>query len=324
MITRAVALATLPLLALPAWSAGTVAGTIIENTAVVSFDLGGTPATQNSNTVSLTVVERLDVIVTLQSGQVFVAPNDANRSLLFTVTNTGNGTETLQLTMDSLLAGDDFDPVPTVPPIYFDSDSSGDFSAGDVAYVSGTNDPDLLPDESIDMLIVNDIPGGVVNGDLGRSELTATSATGTGNPGDVFAGQGDGGLDAVVGTSGGASASVGEYLVADVAVSILKSVVASDPFGGTEVVPGTTLTYTVTVEVTNAGTASASVVSDPIPANTTFVAGSITLNAGSLTDATDADAGELDSSGAPTVIVRLGDLTQAGGIQTVIFQVTID
>ena len=318
------ALATLPLLALPAWSAGTVAGTIIENTAVVSFDLGGVPATQNSNTVSLTVVERLDVIVTLQSGQVFVAPNGANRSILFALTNTGNGTETFQLTMDSLLAGDDFDPVPTVPPIYFDTDSSGDFSAGDVAYVNGSNDPDLLPDESIDMLIVNDIPGGVVNGNLGRSELTATSATGTGNPGDIFAGQGDGGLDAVVGTTGGESAAVGEYLVADAAVSVLKSVIASDPFGGTEVVPGTTLTYTITVEVTNAGTASASIVSDPVPANTTFVAGSITLNAGSLTDAIDADVGELDSSGAPTVVVRLGDLTQAGGIQTVVFQVTID
>jgi hypothetical protein len=34
--------------------------------------------------------------------------------------------------------------------------------------------------------------------------------------------------------------------------------------------------------------------------------------------------GELDSSGAPTVIVRLGDLTLADGIQTVEFQVTID
>ena len=36
------------------------------------------------------------------------------------------------------------------------------------------------------------------------------------------------------------------------------------------------------------------------------------------------DAGELDTTGAPTVVVRLGDLTQADGIQTVEFQVTID
>jgi hypothetical protein len=54
------------------------------------------------------------------------------------------------------------------------------------------------------------------------------------------------------------------------------------------------------------------------------VPGSITLNAGALTDAIDADAGELDTSGAPTVVVRLGDLTQADGIQTVVFEVTID
>jgi hypothetical protein len=48
------------------------------------------------------------------------------------------------------------------------------------------------------------------------------------------------------------------------------------------------------------------------------------LNAVSLTDATDADAGELDTSVTPTVVVRLGDLVQTDGIQTVEFQVTID
>lgn len=317
-------LAVCQLLAVPAWSAGTAAGTVIQNTAVVSFDLGGTTATQNSNTVSLTVVERLDVLVTLQNSQVFVAPSDVNRSILYTVTNSGNGSETMQLTIDSVLAGDDFDPVPAVPPIYFDSDASGDFTAGDVAYVSGNNDPVLAPDESVDILIVNNIPGGVVNGNLGRSELTATSATGTGNPGDTFAGQGDGGLDAVIGSSGGNAASVGEYLVADVAITIQKAVSVSDPFGGSEVVPGATLTYTITVEVNNAGTATASAVNDPVPADTTFVAGSITLNGGSLTDPIDADAGELDTSGPASVVVRLGDLTQADGIQTVEFQVTID
>ena len=107
-------------------------------------------------------------------------------------------------------------------------------------------------------------------------------------------------------------------------LTISKAVQVADPFGGTEPVPGATLTYTVTIEVTNGGTAANSVFADPIPTYTSFVASSIALNGAGLTDAVDADAGELDVAGAPTVIVRLGDLTQADGAQTVSFDVTID
>jgi uncharacterized repeat protein (TIGR01451 family) len=316
--------AVLILLAGQALAAGTPAGTVIDNVAEVSFDLSGTPITLQSNIASITVVERIDVVVTLQSGQVLVTAGDVDRSLLFTVTNTGNGTEEFSLSIDSLLAGDDFDPVPGVPPIFFDTDGSGDFTAGDVAYAPGSNDPVLPADASIDILLVNDIPGTVLNGQLGRSQLTASSATGTGNPGDPFPGQGDGGVDAIVGTSGGTALQFGEYLVSDVQMNIVKSVAISDPFGNQDPIPGATLTYTVTIEVVNGGTATAAAFSDAIPAGTTYTASTITLNAVSLSDATDADAGELDTSVTPTVVVRLGDLVQTDGIQTVEFQVTID
>jgi uncharacterized repeat protein (TIGR01451 family) len=103
-----------------------------------------------------------------------------------------------------------------------------------------------------------------------------------------------------------------------------KSVVVADLFGGAEPTVGATLTYTVILEVLNAGTASASVFSDQIPQFSTYVANSIFLNGGNLTDFTDVDSGELDTSAAPRVVVRLGDLTQADGIQTIEFQVTID
>lgn len=307
-----------------ALSAGTPAGTVISNVAQVDYEIAGTPNTATSNVSSVTVQERIDVVVTLQSPQILVAAGETDRAVLFTVTNTGNGTETFQLAVNSVLGGDDFDPVPSATPIYFDTDASGDFSVGDVAYAPGSNDPVLAADTSVDILLLNDIPGTVVNGELGRSELAADSTTGTGAPGDVFAGQGDAGTDAVLGTTGGTGSDTGEYLVADVQISVLKSVSVLNQFGGTEPIPGATLTYTVTAQVTNSGTATNSVFSDPIPADTTYVPGSITLNAGALTDAIDADAGELDSSGAPTVVVRLGNLTQADGIQTVVFEVTID
>jgi uncharacterized repeat protein (TIGR01451 family) len=307
-----------------AFALGTPAGTVIENTATVTFDLAGSQVTLQSNTTTVTVVERIDVDVTVQSAQVLVAANDTGQALLFRVTNTGNGSETFALAIDSVLGGDDFDPVPAVPPIYFDTDSSGDFNAGDVAYTPGTNDPVLVADASVDVFLVNDIPGGVANGETGLSQLTATSTTGTGAPGTEFTGQGDGGVDAIVGTSGGDDVDVGEYLVSDVQVNVVKSQAVADPFGGTQPIPGATITYTITVEVLGTGTATASAVSDVIPTFTTYVPASITLNAVSLTDAIDADAGEFDTSGAPTVVVRLGDLTAVAGIQTVVFQVTID
>jgi len=307
-----------------ALAAGTPAGTVIDNVAEVSFDLAGTPITLQSNIASITVVERIDVVVALQSGQVLAAAGNVDRALLFTVTNTGNGTEEFSLAIDSLLASDDFDPVPAVPPIFFDTDASGDFTAGDVAYAPGSNDPVLPADASVDILLVNDIPGVALNGQLGRSELTASSATGTGNPGDPFPGQGDGGVDAILGTSGGTAAQFGEYLVSDVQMNIVKSIAISDPFGNQDPIPGATLTYTITIEVVNGGTATTAAFRDAVPSGTSYAAGTITLNTISLTDATDADAGELDTSVTPTVVIRLGDLTQPDGVQIVEFQVTID
>jgi len=287
----------------PAWSEGTPVGTVVDNVASVNFDIGANNVTQLSNTTRVTVVERIDVVVTLQSGQIAVTSNDTNRSLLFTITNTGNGTEAYELTIDNALAGDDFDPVQAVPAIYFDTDASGDFSFGDLAYTLGVNDPVLAADATVDMLLVNDIPGAIVNGNLGRSELTATSVTGTGAPGDTLAGLGDGNVDAVIGTTGGEGAVFGEYLVADVQFAIVKSVTVSDPFGGNQPTPGATLTYTITAEVTSPGTATASVFTDPIPAFTTYVADSILLNGGNLTDALADDAGEIPAARRPSLCV---------------------
>ncbi len=308
----------------PAGAVGTAVGTVIENTAVVNFELAGTPLAIQSNTTTLAVAERINVTVTLQSPQVPVAPGDTGQALLFTVTNTGNGTETFQLSIDSAVAGDDFDPIPAVPGIYFDTDGSGDFNAGDQAYAPGSNDPDLLADESISVFLVNDIPTGLANGLTGRSALTATSATGTGAPGTVFANQGDGGVNAVIGLTGGEAQETGEYLVSDVLLSVVKSQLVNDSFGGNEPLPGATLTYTIVVTVNSAGTAVASVVRDAIPEFSTYVADSITLNGAPISDLADTDDGEFDTSGVPSVVVRLGDLTQALGPQTVVFQVVID
>ena len=302
---------------------GTPAGTLIENTATVNFDLAGTPVTQTSNTTRVTVAERVDVSVSLQSPQRLVAAGATDQPLRFTVVNTGNGSEAFTLAINSVVTGDDFDPLPSAVAIYFDSDASGDFSAGDQPYVPGNNDPLLAADASVDVFIVNDIPGSVSNGQLGFSELIVTAATGSGAPGTSYPGQGDGGVAAIVGSTGATATVAGEYFVSDVQVAIAKSQVVADPFGGNEPVPGATITYTLIVDVTT-GTATAAVVRDPIPTFTSYVAGSLTLNAAALSDAADTDAGELDTSSAPEIVVRLGDLSPTDGTQTIEFTVVID
>jgi uncharacterized repeat protein (TIGR01451 family) len=305
-------------------AAGTPAGTIIQNTASVTYTVGGSQATTPSNTTTVTVAERLDVNVTLQSGSVSVRPGDTHRVLLVRVTNTGNGSESFRLAMTSAIGGDNFDPTPSSPAIYFDTDGSGDLSAGDTAYVAGSNDPLLAPDAFVAVLVVNDIPTGLANGQVGRSRLSAQSNIGVGAPGTVLPGKGPGGVDAVVGSSGGSSNATGDYVVSDVTVSNVKTATVLDPFGGTEPVPGARITYQIVASATGSGSAANAVIDDAIPANTTFVPGSLRLNAAALTDVADADAGEFIAGANPAVRVRVGSLSAAGGAQTIVFQVTIN
>ena len=276
-----------------------------------------------SNTSTVVVGELVNVTMALQSGTVSVAAGAANEWLLFLVTNTGNGVEEFTLTGDSVLVGDDFDPTPAAPFIYLDSDGSGDLSPGDTPYVAGSNDPSLAADASVAVLLVNDIPAGLPDGEYGRSELTATSNTGTGAPGTLLPGLGTGGVDAVIGTSGGEVAVTGQYLIGDILLSAVKSQAVLDPFGGTQPIPGAAITYQVVVTATGTGVALGALFNDPIPANTTYVAGTLRLNGASLTDVADADAGSFVSV-PPAVAVSLGNLTSAAGPQTIDFRVLIN
>jgi uncharacterized repeat protein (TIGR01451 family) len=307
-----------------AHAAGTLAGTSVSSQASASYTLAGSPQTSTSNPASFLVAEVLDLNVTLVSTTVTVAAGDTNRTLLFTLTNTGNGAEEFPLALDNLVAGDDFDPIAAAAAVYFDSDGSGDLSPPDLAYTAGINDPSLAPDASIAVLLVNDIPAGLADGLVGRSRLLAGAATGTGTPGANFAGQGTGGTDAVVGANGGQAGATGEYQVSEAEVALTKSATVVSAGGGSAPVPGASITYQIVVNVTGSAPAAAFVLTDAIPAGTTFAAGSLQLNGLTLTDAADADAGEFQGGATPSVRVALGDLTQAAGPQTVAFTVTIN
>jgi len=306
-----------------AQAAGTSAGTSVSNTATAEFSIASVAGSASSNTVTFRVDEKLDVNLSWQdAANITVNSPDSNRVLSFLLTNTGNGNDSYALSVQNNLGGDQFDP--SLVDIYLDANANGIFDPGvDTLYVAGSNDPVLAPDASLAVFVRNNIPAALSSGNLGRSQLIATSKTLSGAPGTALAGAGDAGTAAIVGTSGGSASSIGVYQINGATVSLVKSVVVIDPLGGTQPTTGATLTYSIAVNASG-GTASNVMISDPIPANTTYVAGSLTLNGASLSDAADGDAGDVGVSAANTVTVNLGNISSAASTQTISFKVIIN
>lgn len=311
--------------AVDAHAVGTAAGTNIQSTAQVSYQIAGSTLSTSSNTSTVTVAEILDTVITIAGSTVTAQAGATQQELVFTVTNTGNGIETFELiALSAGVGGDAFDPELATPAIYFDTDNSGDFSSPDTVYVAGTNDPTLVADASVRVLVLNSIPSGAANGTRGRSQLTARARTGYGDPGTSFAG-GDGGVEAVAGTTRAEATLFGEYLVESFLITAVKSHSFQDQFGGTRPLPGARINYQIVVTPSGSGTAAAATFTDSIPDNTTYVAGSLELNNAPLTDAGgNDDAGAYITTPVPEVRVSLGDLTSASGPQTIEFAVTIN
>ncbi len=323
-------LCTLLLLALPAsvLAVGVTAGTVITNQAQVSAMLNGNPVNKLSNLATFTVNEILDLTLTWQdANNIIVHEGDTGQMLTFLLANTGNSTEAFNLTIDNAISGDQLDP--QSPTIYLDTNGNGSYNPGiDQPFDSSTNLPTLEADHVINLFVFNDIPSGQNDGDLGISRLIAAAETGSGAPGTVFPPASPGDPHAIIGASGARASDNGIYEITKSTVTLNKSVKIDDPDGGDQPVTGAILTYSVLVEVT--GTTTSLVVSDQIPAYTTYLPGSMTLFDGSttktLTDPVDADEGtfienQVDSEKF-AVTYNLGDLTNT--TRTLTFQVTID
>ena len=306
------------LITTPAHAGGVKAGTLIENTASATYDGGAGPVTIPSNTITVKVDELLDVTVTSRdSGPVSAAPGSA--VLTFELTNTGNGPEAYTLTANPAVAGNDFDT--TVNGLAVDTNGNGVYDPGVDQMLTGpATTAAIAADASLTVFVLVTIPGGVADGDQSDVSLLAEAVTGTGAPGTAFAGQGAGGGNAIVGSTGANATATGSLSVGITDVDLIKSATVRDPFGGTGIVPGATITYAIRAEVRGSGSVSDLVVTDAAPADTTYVAGSLKLDGAILTDAADADAGRSGTSG---ISVDLGTVS-GGSSRTVTFQVTID
>lgn len=302
-----------------AYAAGTLAGTDITNIATASYETGGNTVDIDSNPVVIKVDELLDVTaVSGDPGDVITTNGAQNVVSTFRLTNTGNGPESFRLTPNVVNGGDDFDPA--LVQVVIDSNNNGLYDPGvDTVYIAGTNDPLLAPDQIIRVFVLTNVPATQSNGDRAEVRITAAATTGTGAPGTAFAGAGQGGGNAVVGSTG-ADADAGGFLLVNAAsVALVKTATVQDPFGGTTSVPGSIITYTLTATVSGTGTLNNMAINDPIPASSQYVAGSLTLTAAPLTDATDADQGNFNGT---RISVALGNVA-AGQSRVVTFKVKV-
>lgn len=302
-------------------AAGTTAGTTISNTATATYtDPGGNTRSANSNQVDIKVDELLNVTVAkADPGPVVVTLGSTNQVLSFTITNTGNGSEAFDLTPTTAIGGDQFDP--TTTSIVIDTNGNGVYDPGvDTVYTAGSNDLTLAPDQSKRVFVLSTISGSGSDLDRGDLDLTAAARTGTGAAGTIFAGQGQGGGDAVVGTTGADGVDRGAYVIQSATIAFVKSAAVLDPFGGTRSVPGSIVTYTLVATISGTGTLTNLAIGDAIPANTTFQPGTITFQGSPMTDASDADAGQFASN---SVSVQLGSVA-GGQTRTVTFKVRIN
>jgi len=259
----------------PAQAAGTLAGTSISNQAYADYkDANGNAMTRvYSNTVTVTVTQVASVTTTPET-----AANNAvagtNIAYAVTITNSGNGTDTITLAVTTTLG--------TVK-LYKDDNGDGIWQPTETTEVSTTGP--LAADASFKVFAVIAVPAGAANGTTGTTTVTTTSThTGTVKDDSTFT------------------------TTAQAAV-LAASKSSVDPASNSTLVttakPGDIITYMVTV--TNTGAPGYDLVySDVIPANTTYVAGSMKAGASTsynsapntLTDANDGY--EFTAGTAPT------------------------
>ena len=339
-----------------AHAVGTNAGLEIRNSAQASFSVSGIAQTPvNSNSTQTFVDELIDVVVvSTNAGPVGVSSPDVGAVLEFTVTNTGNGAETFQLIANVAVGGDDFNPALT--QLYLETNSVPGLqigASGDTPYLSPGNDPLLAEDESIQVYALSSIPAGLTQNNEGALQLRAVSTTiiaGSGMadpsdpgfpvPGTSYAGAGDpdeagtGNVIAVVGATQDVNnlliSAEGRYVVSSAVVALTKTASnVVDPFGGATLVPGAVITYTLEVEVSGTGTAEALAITDLIPAELEYLAGTLAVSALPAGEEVDDDFAPVGidntgfDAGTQTVTVSLSDVAGGAPVITITFDAAI-
>lgn len=321
---------------------GTDAGTSIDNQAQVDYEVGGigqepilsdpngnsTPGLGSGAAPTTFLVDNRVDFTLVEFGLIGatqVNPGQADAVTTFQLTNTGNAAQDYDLSVVNLVGGTVNGDTDTVDMsnlrVFADTDGSGDWTPGDLAFVD-----ELAEGGNILIFAVVNASVSLANGDVGNVEVTATThdAGGAGVLGAqttddaatpdststvevVFA---DDGLGSV---GDGLEVAADGYIVASAALTVTKSsTVISDPFNGTtnpKALPGATVEYDVTIQNTGTTDANQVRIEDTLNGNLSLALGAyggagqdaqIDLGSGTSVTTCSLDAGDLDGDGCGT------------------------
>jgi uncharacterized repeat protein (TIGR01451 family) len=320
-----------------AFAQNTASGVTISNTATVNYSVNSIAQTAINATTSFVVDTVVNVNVT---GGVTtnVTPGQNGAATAFTVTNTGNAASNYTLTPANL-GGDQFQ-VGTIDVRVDDGDGLYEAAEDTATAITG-----LARNGSITVFVIGNIPVDRVNNDQALVQLQANAI----DPGTGLAWVNDTGADVQGGLPQIVVASLTDldqdtFLVVTATLGVTKtSTVVRDPFNLTtnpKAIPSAVMEYAIAIANTGAEPATLQSISDPIPVNTTFLAGdyagstdvSIQSGAAPATFCV-AEAGGTDSNADGCVRTVGGALTVGapaittvadGSTVTVRFRVTIN
>lgn len=332
--------------ATPSFAAGTTAGQTITNNVTVEYQVGGVDQTDVTASDSFVVDRKINLVIDEQGNSTtIVAQNQQDAVTAWNVTNSSNATIDVSLVGDNSVAAhggtDTFDV--TNIRIYED-DGDGVFDAGDtlVTYLD-----EMAEDETRLVFIVADIPNGEANGEVAGVRLTGTAAEGDtiGSEGSTItestsnnAAAEDTVFADADGVYDGIAFDNDDYTVAaaDLTATKISEVLAAGyPISGaTEYynIPGATVQYCIAVtNASGAADAENVVITDAVPADMTFIAGSILVGGAYDDNSTPGDTTDDSCSGGSaggsfdgsSVTANFGTVS-AGTTEVVTFQARID
>ena len=270
---------------------GVPLGTIVNASATINYnnplDQPQQPVSANANAAKLTISQLYAVSVGVDQSTI----GDPSDLVYYTttVTNDGNGPDIFTISYTNAMTTWEF---------YFDHNADGVINNGDVLITDSNLDGKLdigtlVQNEVVYIIGKATIPAGESDGYTSNMVMTATSVG-----------------DETISDSG--------TLTVTVTAPVLSLSKTVSPTGNQP--PGTTLTYTCTVTNSGSGVATIVVISDDVPANTTYEAGTMQIGASVKTDVSDGDGATHSGNSVIFEIPQLGP----GGSTTVSFQTTIN
>ena len=324
----------------PAHAAGTTAGTTITNNVSVNYQVGGVTQTASTASNAFIVDRKINLTVVEVGATTSVSPGQTAAVTTFTVTNTSNAVMDFGLSAAQQTTGtvafhggtDSFDT--SNVKIYSDAALTMQ-----ITYID-----ELAADTSKTVYVVSDVPLGLANGAVAGVVLTAQARDGgtAGSQGAVSVatvGANTAGMDTVfadgAGTTDAANdgkfSAADDYTVSAATLAVTKtSTIISDPVNNTtnpKAIPGAVIEYCIAV-ANGAGSATATSlgVSDPVPAQETYLAAFGVITNGTVT----AGVCNNDGAGAGTYTAATTTVSGAlanlagGATETLRFRATIN